>query len=196
MTEHIDLSTAHERMRAAYWERKDLGEAVHIARDAIKRGQQVAEQEPDPDRSGYLLGQVKGLAYDLGSFTWIGWDEPGIEIDESARAAGLDAARLNLALATKLGRGPDRMAAAHWLLGGQLLAAGDRVAAADAFRTAAAGAEQADEAGLRLLSRGFAALARSDRSELDAVRAELAEVPDGPLYVDQLDTADRVFGAG
>src|SRR4051812_49214197 len=91
----------------------DLAKTVQLLRDGIARGM----QEDNPSEE--ILGVVKGMAYNLASFTWPGWNE--VAVSDEQMVIGRDAAKLNLDMATKLNRPPDKVAMAHWLLGAHAL---------------------------------------------------------------------------
>lgn len=184
MGDREDLIALHAEMRAAYWERKDLGEVVRLATEGIERG----------SASDDTKAIAKAFAYDLGSFTWPGWDEPGIAISPTELAAGLRAAERNLALALELDRSDDKVAMAHWLMGAQQLASGDRDGAVASFEQAQRFAARAADPGQEHIARGFAALARRDAAGIADAKAALAALEDGAGYVEQLETAGKVLG--
>ena len=93
-----------------------------------------------------LRSSAKALAYDIGSFTWPGWEEPRISPTADELAAGRDCARLNLRLAIELQKPPERVSMAHWLLGAHALAARDFDLAEKEFQLAQAAFPAADAA--------------------------------------------------
>ena len=181
-----ELQRIHGEIRAAYWERKDLDEVVRLAREAIDGGSQSSDDK--------VLGWTKAIAYDLASFTWPGWDEPGIVIEPDHLKTGMEAARANLDLAVRLQRSADKVGMAHWMIGAHHLAAGDLDAACASFLDAERLAEQASDAPGAALARGYAALASRDAPGFARATRELAAMEDGEGYVEQLETAARVFG--
>src|SRR4051812_47986567 len=73
----VEIAKAyHTLMLDAYWKHKDLPCVVRLAPMGI--GFCFTHAHRDPALQTELLGVAKGMAYDLGSFTWPGWDEPGI----------------------------------------------------------------------------------------------------------------------
>ena len=188
-----------EAMRHAYWEDKDLSAAMAIAWAGISRLLAQAHGST-PEQAYELRSQAKALSYDLASFTWAGWDEPGIVITPPEARAGCAAARANLAFAKELEKGELPRARAHWILGAHELAAGRPEEARANFDTAvtlarAAGAEGASEA---KLARAFVALADLDagastEAELAATLDELRADPDGAALVEQVNTARAVL---
>ena len=125
-----------DAMRHAYWEDKDLSAAMAIAWAGISRLLALAHASA-PEQAHELRSQAKALSHDLASFTWPGWDEPGIVITPPEARAGCAAARANRALAKELEQGELPRARAHWILGAHELAAGRPDDARANFETAA-----------------------------------------------------------
>lgn len=188
-----------------YWQDKDLPAVVAFAQEGIRfclDSADAAEGAGETERALTLRGAAKGLAYNLGSFSWPGWDEPGILVDSAALAIGRDAARLNLRLAQELGRGDLPLSRAHWLLGAHLLAAREAEPAERSFEYAANRAQAAGAPGEELLACAFALLAKRFRTAaaddeadglLEAVLGCLAGVEQGTGFVQQVETAARVL---
>lgn len=186
-----------------YWQQKDLSAAISMARAGIQYCLHTAAYgNLAPDAAEALRGSAKAIAYNLGSFCWPGWDEPGIAVDATALYFGRDAARLNLRLAQELGRGDLPLTRAHWLLGAHHLAAGDTDQAKQSFEASARHAGTAEARAEELLAQGFALLSTllgqstEDshlRTDLNAIKAQLAELENGDEFVKQIDTAGRIF---
>src|SRR6187397_2485679 len=89
-----------ELMRELYWKQKDLSSSTTLARAGITfcLVRAVDHDKTDPKLAYDLRSTAKGLCYDIASFTWNGWDEPGITITSADLAAGFDAAKANLRL--------------------------------------------------------------------------------------------------
>lgn len=184
-----------EAMRHAYWEDKDLSAAMAIAWAGISRFLATAHRA-GPAEAFELRSQAKALSYDLASFTWAGWDEPGIVITPPEARAGCAAARANLALATELETGELPRSRAHWILGAHELAAGRPDDAREDFQAAVALAEAAGDVGTSeaRLARAFVALAdlaagTGSDGDLEAALADLRADPDGAALVEQVKTA-------
>ena len=184
-----------------YWQKKDVRLSTAIARAGLQIGLMASAKAPDPTSAESLRAYAKGLAYDIGSFNWPGWDEPGVEIGPGDVAAGFDGARVNLRLAIELKKDDLPMARAHWLLGAYQLATHDTVGAAASFR---AGAEAAGRAGAerdQLLNVGYTLIAAlleapNDarlRADYESLKIEIARQQHGGEDVTQLATALRVF---
>lgn len=187
-----------QAMRQAYWEAKDLSLATAMAYAGCSR-LLAAATDADEDRAYRLRSAAKGLMYDLASFTWPGWDEAGIDIAPSDAAAGLAAARANLAMAVELGKGDLPVSRGQWMLAAHLLTAGDHAAAADHFSEARRLADAAGASAEARLADAFIALTRlaagtGEADDLDTAVAGLEATDDGPSLVGQVVTARSVLG--
>jgi len=189
-------------MHHFYWKAKDLSRAIAFGRAGLQYGLTAAPplQATQPKQAREIRSAAKSLAYDLASFTWTGWDEPGISITESDLKLGLDAARVNLRLAIELDKDALRLSRAHWILGAQQLAAKLYPEAIQSFQKAAEFAKTANNTAEELLGLGFAALAKvmqtkgaDGQAELDMIKLKLKPLQDGEFFVGQLDTALKVF---
>jgi hypothetical protein len=178
------LDEISQRALDAYWKTKDLSAAVGLLRDGIERGRASSDSA--------ILGKVKAMAYNLASFTWPGWDEPGITISPEHLKLGRVAADLNLRLAIELNRPPAKVANAHWIVGAHALAAAELDRAASAF---AQYKTTATDDISREVSDGYAAIARGDDESFDRAIASLKAMntEDSKSYVEQLTTARRVL---
>lgn len=190
-------------MRQLYWKEKNLPATLAFGRAGVQHGLTSASRlaATDPAQTLQLRSIAKGLAYDLASFTWPGWDEPGIVITPADIAVGLDAAKANLRLARELEKGDLPLSRAHWMLGAQQLAAREYVAAQESFQTAAVHARKAGVEAEGLLSDGFLQLSRLLARDEPAVRrkalseivTKLKPLPDGEFFAGQISTAEKVF---
>jgi hypothetical protein len=177
------LGDAHARMRDAYWRQRDIGSVVRIAERALDAAERADEA---------VLSVIKAIAYDLASFTWPGWAEPGVRLDAAHRAAGLAAARRNLELARRLERPPLPTSRAHWLLGAHLWAAGDLAAVQAEFVEAERLADSAGEVPEALLSRAYREHLAPGANP-GATLAALSHMEGGEELVRQVETAQRVL---
>ena len=182
-----------EAMRRAYWEDKDLSGSMAIGFAGISRF--LAEAHgAEPGRAYDLRSRAKALTYDLASFTWPGWDEPGIVITPPEMRAGLSAARANLRMAEELQKGDVPVSRAQWILGAHLLAAGHPAEAGESFRRSATTAEAAGEDGQAGLAAAFAALAMVAEdtgavAEFDDALSRLSSIDGGAELAAQVTTA-------
>ena len=190
-------------MRRCYWKKRDLTATLVFARAGYQYCLTAAAslEKKDPQSAEALRAIAKSLVYDIASFTWPGWDEKGIEIGRAQMAEGLQAAQANLRLAISLKKDALPMSRAYWMLGAQQLAAGNIEPADQAFLKASDYAEKAGSQGEALLSRSFACLTEgleAEEKEASIKRLEsLLDKPrrqkDGELFVQQVETARRVF---
>jgi hypothetical protein len=195
------LITYDEIIRDLYWNDKDLPAAIALAQAAIEHGLAQAELTDNPELAFELRAKVKAISYNLASFTWPGWDEPGIDINPEQIAIGLEAAQTNLDMAVELNRDALPRAYAHWVLGVQHIAAGDLPGAKTNFNQCATLAEKAGEHSAVLLANGFAALAdmlatsknAQAKRQFTAIKTQFQEIEHGQDYIQQLNTAWKVF---
>jgi len=181
-----NLQDAHQRMKDAYWKDRDIATTVRIGQWGIATGRAIKDKD--------AMGEVKGMAYDLGSFTWPGWDEPGIELTPDLIAQGLAAAEINLAYGGILRRADLPMSRAHWLVGAHQLAAGDLGGAVTELTIAEELANKAGSKPDELLCRGYRHLAaNAGRIDYEATLAALRKLEGGEELVGQLQTAARVL---
>ena len=191
----------HDLIKHLYWEAKRLPDVVFFGCAGVQHGLAAAERADDADTSDALRNAVRGLSYDVASFTWPGWGEPAMRPGPTDLHAGRHAATLNLSLARELGRDDRTLSRAHWVLAAQRLAAGGGVLARRGFARAAERLADPNHASERLLNEGYAALTdlvagADDAASFEAITARLRDgMPGGPGLADQLDTARRVFAA-
>ena len=196
-------ATYDELVRRLYWKEKNVPNMVALARAGIQyclaAGTAVAEE--DIEEALQLRSMAKTIAYNLASYTWSGWDEPGISLDETDGRFGLEAAQMNLRLALELDKGDLRISRAHWMVGAQLLSIRNRSLARESFQLASIYASRAKEETDDLLARCYLLLVEllEDRENgslqqaLAQVKRQLAQVDHGQVFVDQVETAWQVF---
>jgi len=91
-------STYSEVLVHQYWVAHDLASVIQIGLAGIQfclnlahkysvdiAGQADGRRLTSPSLAESLKGTAKGLSYNLGSFCWPGWDEPGIVAFRSAK---------------------------------------------------------------------------------------------------------------
>ncbi len=178
------VEIAFELQKTAYNKFKDVGANVAL-------GEWIIAQDA-PDASLELRGRVKGAAYNLSSAVWRGWDEPGIDLTPDLEAKGLPTATLNLRLAVELDKPTIARARGHWLVGAHQWAVGDTEEAVTEFKEAAVLAREAGESGEATMSDAYALLAAGDPA-WRKLADKLAGVEHGAFFVNQLETAARVF---
>lgn len=186
-----------------YWKKKDISATIGMALACIQYGLlRALEYDTRDSKLAYdLRSSAKGIAYNLASFTWPGWDEPDLPLDPTAIALGLEAAHLNLELAEELDKGNLPLSRAHWMLGAQQLATGDLDRARTSFDAAERSGREADAMVESLLAQGFRAIVdlveASENEENDQrvahIKEQLRKEEDGEAFCSQLDTAIGVF---
>ena len=189
-----------------YWKAHDLPAAITIGRAGILYClTQSLAPGTAPHSAHHLRSIAKGLAYDLGSFTWPGWEEPGINPMPADLAVGRDCAQLNLRLALELKRSPERLSMSHWLIGAHALAARDFAQAEQSFRQAQEVLPVTDPAAQSMhpCNHGYLAIAQLCQNPADAAAEKrLAEImthlgaradDDAKTYLPQLQSARRLF---
>lgn len=189
-----------------YWKHKDLRWSRLFADSGIRFAMIWAfAAGKDEKAAARFRSAAKAMAYNIASFSWPGWDEPGITITPDDVAAGVGEARLNLELARELEKGDIALSRAHWLVGAMQLAQGEREEALASFREAQRHADaSAQSSADAALCRAYVALAErlidpadaARAAAFEAARAELASAEHGAELVAQIDMAWRVFGPG
>jgi hypothetical protein len=190
-------------LKQLYHEEKDIQAVINMGRAGIQHSLSAAAVGIDVGRARELKGRARAIAYNMASYTWPGWDEPGIDLGQAEVAQGLDAAAASARLSVELRLDTIGQSRSLWMLAAQQMAAGDLAEAASSFRKAAELARTAEEPAEALLSVGFACLvsllASPGDSAVEArymdVKRQLSAEEDGQFFIDQLDTARRVFSS-
>lgn len=200
LSEIGDLETAADAyaraLKDAYWVEKDLHLATGIGYAGVSRLLAAAADASEEAAFG-LRSSAKAILYNLASFTWIGWGEPGVTVTENEAAAGLAAARMNTALAVQLDKGPLAESRGHWMIAAHLLTSGAATDAIAEFERAAALAEEAGADSEVDLSDAFAGLAvltvSGDAGRMDAALVRLRHHEHGDDLCAQVETAQQVL---
>lgn len=181
-----------------YWKSKDLTKVMAIGSAGVTFGLTRAVVEADQTIAEQLRGTAKAISYNLGSFCWPGWAEPGIEIGKNECAFGHDAAKCNLRLAIELKRPAKAMGNAYWLIGAYELVNREFDQALKAFELAQNAL--ADERAMALMAAGYRELAKQLRSdgkspELEKAKAALVDEgsDDGKAFAEQLTTVEAAM---
>ncbi len=187
-----------EAMKTAYWENKNLALATALAYAGA--GQLLsAAGSAGQEASFDLKCRAKALMYDLASFTWVGWGEPGLLLTDADASAGLGAAQTNLAMAVELGRGDLAVSRAYWMLGAHLLTSGIFDRALTAFDSSREFSERAGARAEAELAVAFDAVTRLARGEdgadaaLSASMSRLEAIEGGDIFVGQVSTVLEVM---
>ena len=205
MAEESLLETSPESLGAARYlledsfdrGMRDIGRYTYFAKLLLQQALHLAER--DPAQADAYRRVAIPMAYNLAANTWIGWGEGVGEVQEHHRRLGLEAARLNIALAKEVGFGPERRRNGHWIHGAHLIAAGDFDAAAEEFATSRdlareTGLEQAERMAQGWIHVAAILAGKDEDGELAAVRKVLVEGKDGEFFDRQYDAALEVFG--
>jgi hypothetical protein len=116
------LAAVRQVRQSLYWEKKDLASYVVVATHLLDTA--LTNAKGNSESAVFFAARSLGLSYDIASFTWPGWNEPGVVVTSTLQAVGLEAARLNFELAQE--QAPEAVRkAAHFILGAQLLASGE-----------------------------------------------------------------------
>lgn len=175
-----------ELVRLLYWQEHDVPAMISMARAGI----QYCLSFSVPEMRGY----GKTIAYNLASFTWPGWDEPGIKLSPADILTGLDAAKLNVRLANELNKPNIAKSRAHWMLGAHWMAQHELDKARHHFYRAAIYANRdGDHEDEMLLARAYAMLTKRAEAEVKEVLEQVKSHEHGAGMVEQLRTAQRVF---
>jgi hypothetical protein len=205
----LEIAARYDSLvRDFYWKAHDLPGLVVVSRAGIMYclGQLlvVGHSSDTVEKLGHT---AKGMAYNVGSFTWPGWEEPGINPTLEHLAYGRDCARLNLRLAIELNRPPKGLSKAHWLIGAHALVTRDFELAEKEFQLAQDVLPASDPAAKEMepCNMGYLAVARlcwnqSDaaaRSCFEQITARLTAQNDEESqdYLSQLLRARRLFVA-
>ena len=195
-------------VRFLYDSGNDLPAVIHVAQTGIDFALDeaaAAERRQDSETAAQFRRAAKALAYNLASYTWPGWDEPGINVRTQDLEAGFAAARLNFRLAEDLAVGPEPMANAYFMLGAHALAAFDYDAASDYFSRFGEVARSADLRELTILAEGYRVITDAAAGSgnpgsymLEPVRAQFRESlqSGAEFWIEQLDTAWGIFVTG
>jgi hypothetical protein len=191
-----------------YWKEHSLPDLITMARAGIQYCLTKAQELPE-DRSeeiNKLRSTAKAISYNLASFCWPGWEQPGIDIAPRDLAIGLDAAMLNLRLARELKKPAAAVSAAYWVLGAQYMAMAEYDEAMDAFVMARGKAREAEDEASMLMNSGYIAIVmilegteiERGEKQFDEAVADLAKMDtdDANFYAGQLKSVRAFFAAG
>ena len=186
-----------------HWKASDVPGVVAMGRAGIlyslTRVRDLAAKTPE--KVPAWRGHAKMIAYNLASFTWPGWGNEKLTITEADLAAGREAAAFNLRLAIELGVPPQKLSAAHWLVGAHRLSADDHAGAKASFRTAVEFSRKAGDEEGALMGEGYLAMAgvlsgdAKARKAMDAAVAGLRKIgtDDGKRFPDNKGTGEFYF---
>ncbi len=127
------VQTFNKLQRHSYWKEKNLSRSILFGRAGIQHALSHARsiQSSEPDEALRFVGRARALCFNQGSFAWTGWDEEGIEVNQTDAEFGLDAAKTCLRLRREEGKDEGQ---AQWLVGAHYLAANDLLEARKHFQ--------------------------------------------------------------
>jgi hypothetical protein len=180
------LTAARQIRQSLYWEKKDLASYVVVATHLLDTA--LSNAKGSSESAKFFGARSLGLSFDIASFAWPGWNEPGVVVTPTLQAAGLEAARLNFKLAQGVESPEGVRKAAHFILGAQLLAAGEP---AEAIRIWSTSPDEQSNHPWVLLAR---VLQGADPDELERALADLsAQGGEAEEMSKQIQTARSVF---
>ncbi len=146
---------------------------------------------------------AKRMATNVASFTWPGWNEPGMSISDEQMGQGLLFARYSVRQLHELDPTPAQLKFTYWFLGAQLIAHKQYAEALQVLKAAHANnLEHGENPETRLMLEGYIGLAAllegreaSGEAEFSAAVASLQArgSTDAQFYAEQLLTARTVF---
>lgn len=183
------------------WKAKNVAAMIQYGQAGVQFALQASAKCDDAKLAVQLRGLAKSIAYDTSSNLWPGWNEPGVKLNPTDLAIGLQLAKTNLRLAKELDRKGDPLGHAWWLLGAHELASHNYSSSVKAFE--AAHSEYSGENALMARSYSYLAqhFTRKD-AELADVKQDFEQSvkllrestgPDGKFFADQLETAVKIF---
>ena len=180
-----------------YWKARSVEQVIHFANAGIHYClAQACERNESDDSARELRFAAKRLATNAASFTWIGWEEPGVEISPGQMRHGIAFARYAVRQLHDLDPTDAQLAFTYWHLGAHLMAEGAYAEALAVFEAArdysASDGRNLDN---RTMHEGFIGLTKvlsgddeAGESEFDASVAVLKsrEGEDAAFYAKQL----------
>ncbi len=126
------VKTFEDLLLDCYWKAKSIEQVIHFANAGIHYclarawssgdlGDDLYDEiYDDPERE--LLFAAKRMATNAASFTWIGWNEPDIEITREQRRRGIAFARYSVRQLRELDPTGAQLAYTYWYLAAHLMA--------------------------------------------------------------------------
>ena len=187
-----------------YWKAKSVAQVIHFANAGIHYClAQACEYDGDADSARELRFAAKRIATNAASFTWIGWDEPGVEISPDQMRHGIAFARYAVRQLHDLDPTDAQLAYTYWFLGAHLIAEGSYEEALAVFITTKDYNESAgDNPDYQTMIEGYIGLAKilsgddeTGESEFEASIAALKsrEGEDAAFYAKQLVEVRALF---
>ncbi len=136
--EETDVAKVFEDlMLDCYWKAKSTEHVIHFANAGIHYClTHACEYDKDDDSARELRFAAKRMATNAASFTWIGWEEPGVAISPEQMRQGLACARYAVRQLHELDPTDAQLAFTYWYLGVHLMADGSYAEALSIFEAA------------------------------------------------------------
>ena len=188
-----------------YHKAKSIEQVLHFASAGVHfcLAAALAPEGEDDAAARELRLAAKRMATNVASFTWPGWDEPGVTITPEQMQQGLLYARFSVRQLHELDPTAEQLAFTYWFLGAQLIAHRQYADAQKAFAAAHSyNQEQGDDPEGRLMLEGYMGLAallngqsESGEAAFNAAVAALQalESDDAQYYAEQLLNARAMF---
>ncbi len=187
-----------------YWKAKSIEHVIHFANAGIHYClAQACEYDEGANSARELRFAAKRIATNAASFTWIGWDEPDVEISPEQMRHGLAFARYAVRQLHELEPTGAQLAYTYWFLGAHLIADGSYAEALTVF-VAARDHSASDDRNpdSRTMNEGYIGLTKilsgdneTGESEFDASIAALEsrDNEDAAFYAKQLANVRAFF---
>ena len=107
-----------------YWKAKSTEQMIHFANAGIHYclAKACADDGIEDDSARELRFAAKRMATNAASFTWIGWEEPGVAISAEQMRQGLAFARYSVRQLHELEPTDAQLAFSYWFLAAHLIA--------------------------------------------------------------------------
>ena len=188
-----------------YHKAKSSEQVLHFASAGVHYclAAALALDGKDAAAAGELRLTAKRMATNAASFTWPGWDEPGVTISPEQRRQGLMFARFSVRQLNELDPTAGQLGFTYWYLGAHLIADRQYTEALSVFAAALAyNREHGTDPEGRLMLEGYIGLTKllagqeecgetAFQSAVAALEARNSE--DAQFYAAQLITARAVF---
>ena len=183
--------------------KKAIAAEIAIGRAGIQYCLTIGQTLRDKDlkRSIAMREMARQISYNLAANLWPGWAEEGVVLGSGDLATGLELAKLDLRLIEETESPPKKRSNGHWLIGAQLIAAGQYMEALSHLESARQYADKAADTDHLNMIKGYIGLAEilgkrpEGKQHFDSAVAELSKSQgeDGKFFADQLRTASKVF---
>ncbi|MDE2815743.1 MAG: hypothetical protein OXM03_10335 [Chloroflexota bacterium] len=190
-----------------YHKAKSIAQVLHFGHGGIHYclAAALALDAKDDAAAREVRFAAKRMATNVASFTWPGWDEPGIAITPEQRRQGLMFARYSVRQLHELDPTAAQLAFTYWYLGAHLMADRQYAEALSVFAAALAyNREHGTDPEGRLMLEGYVGLTKQLAGQREcgeiafqsAVAAlEASDSEDAQFYAAQLISARAVFTA-